>query len=167
MPNYQYEILKTIAANGGEIDVETLLGLLTNGLINEELVKARNNIALSIMKMESDFPKYIITNFSPNGALGKYFDQRLWAQEREDEFGISDIDKKITITEDCLIKLADLKEIFDPMPRVSPITNIQNIHSNTGIAIQGSGMHRVDFQPTDNRSIKAEEKLQKRALPLF
>lgn len=116
MTNYQYDILKALTSNGGYTDMETLLNSLTNGLENDELVKARNNIALTIMNMESNVPKYIITNFLPNGALSRYFDQRLWAQEREDEFGMSDADMKITITEDGMIKLKTLKELYDPTP---------------------------------------------------
>jgi|GEM_PF-6070642 len=116
MIKYQYEVLKAIETNGGEIDVKTLLGLFTNGLSNEQLVRARNNVAIAIMNMADKGTEYIITNFSPHSDLSKYFDTQLWRQEREDEFGMSDADMKITITEDGMMKLKTLKELYDPTP---------------------------------------------------
>ena len=72
---YKYEIFKFLASNQGKTDVETLMTEFTKGLENDELVKARNNIAFTIIEMADNIPKYIRTNFSPHSDLFKFFDQ--------------------------------------------------------------------------------------------
>lgn len=114
MPNYRYNILKTIASNGGEIYLDALMNELTKDIPESELTRQRNNIAVEILGMTYPESRYIRpVDFTLNTGLGKYFDQRKWVQDSDDEPGT---DNKIIITDDGLEKLAALKELYDPAP---------------------------------------------------
>lgn len=143
MANEQYKILKFLVSKQGETNIAILLNELTSGLENNELVRERNNLALAIMNMADNNPRYITTNFSAHSDLSKYFDTRLWAQQKENEFGLSDEDMKIAITEDGMIKLQTLKELFDPIqkqPTYSAVFNEKFVgnfsQGNTGVLKQ-------------------------------
>lgn len=121
MANYQYEILKMLASLEGRTDVAELMDYFTKDLHDTEKINVRHNVAYDILTMHEE--KYIQTNFSPNTDLFKYFDNRAWTQESEDEFGNTDSDKKITITDEGLTKLKSLKELYDPSPPIIPQQN--------------------------------------------
>lgn len=117
--NYQHEILKTLVAHNVEIDIATLMSEFTKDISDSEKPTVRNKIAYEILTMYE--LKYIGANFSPHTDLFKYFNTQSWMQEREEEFGLSDTDMKITITDDGMIRLRTLNELYnpnDPLPHV-------------------------------------------------
>lgn len=150
MANIQYDILNTLVSHSGEIDITTLMDeLTTKDISDNELAKERNNIAVEIIKMTAPEHNYIRTiNFIANTDLSKYFDTRKWAQDREDEFDDSDADKKISITEDGRLRLATLKELFDPTPPIPQQTFYQTTHGH-GSPIAGHDLTMRDIKTNE------------------